>query len=167
MGTYLIYFKNTISTVMAYRVRVIAAFVAEFVVFLAMFYLWSSLYREGAEIGSYTFGSLVSYYFLSSAIMFLMTSWDVAWVIGDEIRFGQVMQFLTRPVDHLIANFSQFAGCPDKFQRILPILLFISLRFAGVAREAFRMLRVKIAEINSRVSETIEGIRVVQLFRQG
>lgn len=49
---------------------------------------------------------------------------------------------------------------------ILPVLVYTAIKFAGVAREAFRELRVKIAEINSRVSETIEGIRVVQLFRQ-
>jgi ATP-binding cassette subfamily B multidrug efflux pump len=49
---------------------------------------------------------------------------------------------------------------------ILPVLIFTAIKFAGVAREAFRELRIKIAEINSRVSETIEGIRIVQLFRQ-
>lgn len=49
---------------------------------------------------------------------------------------------------------------------IMPVLVFVAVKFAGVAREAFRVLRIKIAEINSRVSETIEGIRVVQLFRQ-
>ncbi|MBA4367870.1 MAG: ABC transporter ATP-binding protein [Desulfobacterium sp.] len=49
---------------------------------------------------------------------------------------------------------------------ILPVLVFTAIKFAGVARDAFRELRIKIAEINSRVSETIEGIRVVQLFRQ-
>jgi len=49
---------------------------------------------------------------------------------------------------------------------VLPILVVIALKFAGVAREAFREIRIKIAEINSRFSETIEGIRIVQLFRQ-
>jgi len=49
---------------------------------------------------------------------------------------------------------------------ILPVVLFFAVKFANVAREAFRTLRVKLAEINSRFSETIEGIRVVQLLRQ-
>lgn len=49
---------------------------------------------------------------------------------------------------------------------VLPILVIIALKFAVVAREAFREIRIKIAEINSRFSETIEGIRIVQLFRQ-
>ena len=35
-----------------------------------------------------------------------------------------------------------------------------------VPREAFRTLRIKIAEINTRFSETIGGIKIVQLFLQ-
>lgn len=49
---------------------------------------------------------------------------------------------------------------------VLPFVLFISFRFSGQARDAFRMLRVKVAEINSKISETIGGIRVIQLFLQ-
>ncbi len=49
---------------------------------------------------------------------------------------------------------------------VLPVLVVIVIKFSGVAREAFREIRIKIAEINSRFSETIEGIRIVQLFRQ-
>jgi ATP-binding cassette subfamily B protein len=49
---------------------------------------------------------------------------------------------------------------------VLPIVLFISFRFSGRARDAFRTLRIKVAEINSKISETIGGIRVLQLFLQ-
>lgn len=49
---------------------------------------------------------------------------------------------------------------------ILPVVLITALKFGSAAREAFRTMRIKLAEINSRFSETIEGIRVVQLFRQ-
>ena len=41
-----------------------------------------------------------------------------------------------------------------------------SINFSRRARDIFRELRVKVAEINTRFSETISGIRVVQLFRQ-
>ncbi len=47
---------------------------------------------------------------------------------------------------------------------VLPVVLYVSLRFSRQAREAFRMLRIKIAEINTRFSETISGIKVIQLF---
>lgn len=49
---------------------------------------------------------------------------------------------------------------------VIPFVLFISFRFSGQAREAFRTLRIKVAEINSKISETIGGIRVIQLFLQ-
>jgi len=47
---------------------------------------------------------------------------------------------------------------------ILPAVLLASAYFSRQAREAFRVLRIKIAQINSRFSETIEGIKVIQLF---
>jgi ATP-binding cassette subfamily B protein len=48
----------------------------------------------------------------------------------------------------------------------LPLVCWIAARFAGLARHIFRELRLRIAEINTRFSETIEGMRVVQLFQQ-
>jgi ATP-binding cassette, subfamily B, multidrug efflux pump len=47
---------------------------------------------------------------------------------------------------------------------VLPFVLIVSLYFSKVAREAFRVLRIKVAEINTRMSETIGGIRIIQLF---
>lgn len=49
---------------------------------------------------------------------------------------------------------------------VLPGVVAAAIYFSRLAREAFRTLRVKTAEINTRFSETIAGIRVIQLFRQ-
>ncbi|MGD8549778.1 MAG: ABC transporter ATP-binding protein, partial [Desulfobacterales bacterium] len=49
---------------------------------------------------------------------------------------------------------------------VIPFVLYASLHFSGQAREAFRILRLKIAEINTQFSETIGGIKVIQLFLQ-
>ncbi|MBL7180988.1 MAG: ABC transporter ATP-binding protein [Desulfobacterales bacterium] len=49
---------------------------------------------------------------------------------------------------------------------VLPVVIAASIHFAGQAREAFRILRIKLAEINTKFSETIGGIRVIQLFLQ-
>ena len=49
---------------------------------------------------------------------------------------------------------------------VLPLVLAASLNFSRRARNIFRELRVKIAEINTRFAETIGGIRVIQLFGQ-
>jgi ATP-binding cassette subfamily B multidrug efflux pump len=49
---------------------------------------------------------------------------------------------------------------------VIPFVIYASIHFSGHAREAFRTLRLKIAEINTRFSETIGGIKVIQLFLQ-
>ena len=49
---------------------------------------------------------------------------------------------------------------------VLPFVLYASLYFSSRARDVFRVLRIKVAEINTRFSETIMGIKVVQLFLQ-
>ena len=49
---------------------------------------------------------------------------------------------------------------------VIPFVLYASIHFSGQAREAFRILRLKIAEINTRFSETVAGITVIQLFLQ-
>jgi len=49
---------------------------------------------------------------------------------------------------------------------VLPVVVYASLIFSRRARDIFRELRIKVAEINTRFSETIGGIRVIQLFRQ-
>ncbi len=48
---------------------------------------------------------------------------------------------------------------------LLPLVVLTAYRFAEIARGAFRTLQIKIAEINTRFSETIQGIHVIQLFR--
>ena len=49
---------------------------------------------------------------------------------------------------------------------VLPMVSYASAKFSAKARDVFRLLRIKIAEINTRFAETIEGIKVIQLFRQ-
>ena len=49
---------------------------------------------------------------------------------------------------------------------VIPFVVWAAIYFSGQAREAYRILRLKIAEINTRFSETIGGIRVIQLFLQ-
>ncbi len=49
---------------------------------------------------------------------------------------------------------------------VLPIVVWIAARFSNRARDIFRALRIKVAEINTRMSESIEGIRTIQTFCQ-
>ena len=47
---------------------------------------------------------------------------------------------------------------------VLPLVGYSSLAFSGRIREAFRALRIKVAEINTTFSEMIDGISVIQSF---
>jgi ATP-binding cassette subfamily B protein len=49
---------------------------------------------------------------------------------------------------------------------VLPLVVLAVITFAGKARDIFRSLRVKVAEINTRFAETIGGIKVIQSFRK-
>jgi ATP-binding cassette, subfamily B, multidrug efflux pump len=49
---------------------------------------------------------------------------------------------------------------------VLPAVGFFSIHYSRQAREAFRIIRTKTAEINTHFSETITGMKVIQLFRQ-
>lgn len=49
---------------------------------------------------------------------------------------------------------------------VLPVALWCSAKLAALSRQAFRVMRVKIAEINARFAETVGGMRVIQLFLQ-
>ena len=47
---------------------------------------------------------------------------------------------------------------------VFPVVAYAALFFAGRIRDVFRILRLKVAEINTTFSETIEGLKVIQAF---
>ncbi|MCF8086293.1 MAG: ABC transporter ATP-binding protein/permease [Desulfohalobiaceae bacterium] len=49
---------------------------------------------------------------------------------------------------------------------VLPLVALASIYFGRKARDVFRSLRIRIAQINTRFGEMIDGIRVIQLFRR-
>jgi ATP-binding cassette, subfamily B, multidrug efflux pump len=49
---------------------------------------------------------------------------------------------------------------------MLPVIFITTGYFSRLARNIFRDLRIKVAEINTRLQESIDGIRVLQLFTQ-
>ena len=49
---------------------------------------------------------------------------------------------------------------------LVPLIIAITIVFRNMARKVFRDLRAKVALINSAFSETIAGIRIIQVFRR-
>jgi ATP-binding cassette subfamily B protein len=49
---------------------------------------------------------------------------------------------------------------------VLPLVVVTAFGFSRKVRDVFRELRIKVAQINTRFSETIAGIKVIQTFRR-
>ncbi|MCP4108019.1 MAG: ABC transporter ATP-binding protein [Desulfobacteraceae bacterium] len=49
---------------------------------------------------------------------------------------------------------------------VLPFVIYTSVYFSNQARDVYRVLRIKLAEISTMFSETIGGINVIQIFNQ-
>jgi ATP-binding cassette subfamily B protein len=47
---------------------------------------------------------------------------------------------------------------------VFPLVAYAAVFFSGRIRDVFRILRLKVAEINTKFSETIEGLKVIQAF---
>ncbi|PID40517.1 MAG: ABC transporter [Proteobacteria bacterium] len=49
---------------------------------------------------------------------------------------------------------------------VLPLVVMAAFGFSRRVRDVFRELRIKVAEINTRFSETISGIKIIQTFQR-
>lgn len=49
---------------------------------------------------------------------------------------------------------------------VLPLILIAAAIFRLKAREAYRLVRVKLAKINATLSENISGMRIIQIFKK-
>jgi ATP-binding cassette, subfamily B, multidrug efflux pump len=49
---------------------------------------------------------------------------------------------------------------------VLPVVIWTASRFSVRARNVFRALRIKVAQINGHMAETIDGIKPIQTFAQ-
>lgn len=49
---------------------------------------------------------------------------------------------------------------------VIPLIVIAAAIFRVKAREAYRLVRVKLAKINSTLSENISGMRVIQIFKK-
>lgn len=110
MGKYFLVFKNSIQRQMIYRFNTFAILLSGFISFGVLFYFWSSVYRQGNQVGTYSFEEIVSYYFLIAVVGFIARPNDIAWRIADEIRTGEVTVILLRPVNYFWYNFFQSLG---------------------------------------------------------
>ena len=109
MSKYLLIFYNSIQRSLIYRFNTFSLLFIQIFVFGVFFYLWSSIYREGGQIGNYSLGEMVTYYFLVIFLSLIIKA-DVAWRVGDEIRLATMTTILLRPISYFGYTFSRLAG---------------------------------------------------------
>lgn len=110
MDKYFFTFKNSVQNNLVYRANVFLMFFSEAISFGVLFYLWSSIYRQGGQIGTYAFQDIVFYYFAVNFVSLVVKGMDIAWQVGDEIRFGHLTRILLLPISYSKFKFSQFLG---------------------------------------------------------
>ncbi len=110
MGKYIQVIKNSFARNIVYRTNVFAMLFSDLIVFGVFFYFWSSVYREGNQVGTYTLASIVSYYLAVNLFGLLIKGDDIAWKVGDEIRLGQITPSLLKPIHYILYKFSQSIG---------------------------------------------------------
>ena len=102
--------KNSFQEAIIYRVSTLAFFFSEIFSFIFIFYLWTSIYKQGGQIGNYELKDLILYYFVSNFLWITIKGTDIAWDVGDEIRMGQITNVLLRPMRYARYKFSQMLG---------------------------------------------------------
>lgn len=80
----------------------------------------------------------------------------VVTLFNDLLRLGGILALLFYMNPRLAAIMACF----------VPIALYITNIFAKIARERFREIRTKLAEMNSYLSETLAGISILQIFNK-
>ncbi|MFH1183101.1 MAG: ABC-2 family transporter protein [Candidatus Moraniibacteriota bacterium] len=131
MKKYLLIVKNNFQSNLVYRFGTYAIFVGETLVFVFFFYLWSSIYSSGQNIGSYSLKEMISYYLILNFLFLTTKNNGVSWTVGDEIRYGELSNNLLKPFSYFGYTLSWAIGrlfYSFSVYSIIYILLFIILR---------------------------------------
>jgi ABC-2 type transport system permease protein len=110
MEKYLLVLKNSIQNDLTYRFNTLIIFFSDTMLFAAFFYLWSSIYKQGGQIGNYTLEGIVLYYFAATFVALVAKGDDIGWEVGDEIRLGKMTSVLLWPISYSKYNFFKFLG---------------------------------------------------------
>lgn len=91
---------NTIQSVVEYRANWFFSMVGFIIPALGLMYLWQAVFVETTAIAGYTMADLVTYFILSRFLVQVIPA--IVWTeIGDNIKTGELNQFLIRPINYV------------------------------------------------------------------
>lgn len=109
MGKYLAVMSNNIKSNLVYRTNSYIMMFAVLFSFGVLFYFWSSIYRQGNTVGTYSFNQIISYYVYIMLFEILIMNYG-AWSTGEAIKSGQIIINIVKPIKYLEYKFSQAIG---------------------------------------------------------
>src|SRR5438045_3002353 len=95
---------------LTYRFNFLARSLFGLIPLIAMIYVWRAIYsaNENANVVTYTFAEMVSYYLLTTVVDALTAVNEDDWQIAADIKDGAISQFLLKPIDYLWYRFCLF-----------------------------------------------------------
>lgn len=134
-----------------YRFNTFALLIFQTLSFGMFFYLWSSIYRSGGQIGEYSLEQLISYYLIVTFLGLIMRENDVAWNVGDEIRLGTITNILLKPISYFSYKMSQNLGRilykMVIYSAVLAVLFLILRGYFSFSMDALRLFYFAISVV--------------------
>lgn len=85
MDKYWATIANSMKKSLVYRADTFISMLAVFFSFIVLFYLWTTIYGQGNQIGNYSLKQIITYYVFVVIFELLILNIDVSWGIGAEI----------------------------------------------------------------------------------
>lgn len=126
MEKYLAVLINSIKKNLVYRANNFITMISILFSFVALFYFWNSVYAQGNQIGNYSLEEMISYYIFITAYQLLIIGDNTAWSVGEDIKNGQIIGNILKPINYLRYKMAQsFGNLTYRLGVFLPVILII------------------------------------------
>ncbi len=126
LNKYFLVARNTWDQTLAYRLNFIMWRARLVLSILTMYFLWSALLSPSQEILGYT-RELMLTYILGTALVSSIVISNRSYEVGEEINNGNLSNFLLRPINYFIYQFSRDLG--DKAMNIVFSAIELTILF--------------------------------------
>ena len=120
-------FRNSWQRQLEYRVNNVIQVLLAVIALISVFYLWNDVFRGRAAIAGYSHEQMVTYYILTT---YLLTSIFSGLEIANDIEYGQLSTYLTKPISYLWYTYC--LSLADRLFRLavgLPVLMAVMFIF--------------------------------------
>lgn len=106
---YLMVTRNSMMAGITYRAHFIFMAIGNIVYVVVAYFLWQAIYGANTSLNGLSLGQAYLQIAVSMGIYALLQNW-VEWFISSQIQQGDVIRYLTRPLDYMYAMLADSAG---------------------------------------------------------